>query len=130
MKSSAANHLMSYCCPLTSEIPDPLGPATPRSASMASVVLTRGLIEPFEMEPRAPSFSADVYRFLTLLKVMVFVSGLTLIPLCNRLKQRYACGPTRLRKTEPVAVNGREFAWVAANGNPQGRSVFPSEASE
>ena len=60
---------------------------------MASVVLTWGLSEPSNLELRASSMSADVYRFLALFKVMVFDFGLTLIPLCNRLKQRYACGP-------------------------------------
>ena len=51
------------------------------------------LTEHLEEQARE-SFWCRVYSFLTLVKVMVLVSVLTLIPLFNRLKERYACGPT------------------------------------
>jgi hypothetical protein len=84
VKSSASHRLMSYCRPLTSKTPAPLGSGTrhPRSSFE--------LFEPFEVEAVRSPVSADVYSFLRLLKVTTFVSVLTVIPLFNRLKRRYA----------------------------------------
>jgi hypothetical protein len=83
---------MSHCRPLTSTIPEPprLCHATVRINGFSCV--TEDLIKPFEVEAPCVLVSADVYSFLTFLKVMVFDSDLILIPLCNRGKQRYACG--------------------------------------
>jgi hypothetical protein len=97
---------------------------------MASVALTWGLTEPFEVEAACVLCNADVYLLLTLFKVLVFDSGLTLIPLCNRLKERYACGPTGHSKTGPVLLTGQNSQWVARRRNPAGRSTFPSDAAE
>jgi hypothetical protein len=86
---------------------------------MASVALTWGLTEPFEVEAACASVSADVYLLLTLFKVLVFDSGLTLIPLCNRLKERYACGPSGAQQDWTGPVNWPKFAIGGAPKEPR-----------
>jgi hypothetical protein len=74
--------------PLDLENPAPFGSGTrhPRASFE--------LFEPFEVEAVRSPVSADVYSFLRLLKVTTFVSVLTVIPLFNRPKRRYASGRT------------------------------------
>jgi hypothetical protein len=81
---SAAHHHMSSGRPLTSKTQAQLGSETrhPRSSFQ--------LFELRQVEAVRSPVGADVYSFSRLLKVTMFASVLTKIPLFNRLKRRYA----------------------------------------
>ena len=87
--------------------------STRQPASMAAVVLKLGPIESFEVEARASSWRCRCLQFLKTFESRGFWFRLTLIPLFNRLKQRYAWAS----RTEPVAINWPIFA---LGGSPMG----------
>jgi hypothetical protein len=97
---------------------------------MVSVLLTFGLTEPLEEEARASSCHCRCLQFLNPFESRSFGFGLTIIPLFNRVKQRYACRPTSAGRTEPVAINWAIFVLVARKWDPESRSVFPADAPE
>jgi hypothetical protein len=67
----------------------------------------------------------NVYSFSTLLKIEVFASILTLIPLFNRLKQRYPCSAIQVGRTNPSLLNGQYSHWVALQSEPRGPVAVP-----
>ena len=62
------------------------------------------------MRPVCSSCQGRCLQFLDAFESHGFRPGLTLIPLFNRLKQRYACRPTCGSRTEPVAIYWPVFA--------------------
>src|SRR5437868_6033401 len=72
----SAGHLMSYCRPSISKIPDPFAWATSWFSSNGFSFVNLGQTELLERVARASLPAVPMfYSFFTLLKVMVFGSG-------------------------------------------------------